>query len=365
MEVAGNRTWGSVSAGSNHTCALSTDGDAYCWGDNEFLQTGSMADEACAYGSRCVRTPTAVSGGHKFVQIVAGLKMSCARTAAGAVWCWGGGYAAGGAAYLGDGALSRSATPVRVASDSVFTFISNVFNGGCALTASGQAWCWGENGSGQIGDGSTINRPTPVAAGGALRFTRIAYDGPHRCGLAIGGALYCWGENRWGQLAVGDVPFNNFGAILSTPTAALGGGTYTDVAVGGAHTCVMRGNGQVLCAGSNAYGVLGDGTSISHRGTLSAVAGSLVATQITAGYIATCVLIADGTAYCWGGNWYGGLGIGYRNDDGQSTPQRVDGGPFAKISVGGGHGCAITPTERLYCWGDDTKGAVGRERRET
>jgi alpha-tubulin suppressor-like RCC1 family protein len=87
VEVAGNRTWSSVSAGSNHTCALSTEGDAYCWGDNEYLQTGSMVDEACASGARCVRTPTAVSGGHQFVQIAAGGSMSCGLTPACAVWC--------------------------------------------------------------------------------------------------------------------------------------------------------------------------------------------------------------------------------------------------------------------------------------
>lgn len=359
VEVVGNRTWSDVQAGFNHTCALTTTGAAYCWGDNEFLQTGSTVDAACENGSRCVRTPTAVSGGHQFVQIAAGSFMSCGLTSAGAVWCWGGGYEAGGATFLGNGAASRSAVPVRVASDSVFTSIRRVTNGGCALTASGQAWCWGQNLYGYLGDGSTTNRPTPIAIGGALRFTRLAYHGSHRCGIVTGGALYCWGDNRWGQLVAGDVPFNNFGVTVRTPTAAIGGGTYTEVAVGGEFTCAIRTDGQLLCAGANSVGQLGDGSGVTHRGSLAPVAGGHSVTQVSAGEVAACALIANGSAYCWGGNWYGGLGIGFRNDGGQPTPQLVN-GVFAKISVGGGHACAITPAQRLYCWGDDTRGAVGR-----
>ncbi len=361
VEVVGNRTWSDVEAGFSHTCALTTAGAAYCWGGNQYLQTGSTVDAACAGGDRCVRTPTAVSGGHQFVQIAAGGNMSCGLTAAGAVWCWGGGYGTDGTTYLGNGTLARSAAPVRVTADSVFTSISSVFGGGCALTASGQAWCWGENLSGYLGDGSNTNRPAPVAIGGTLRFSHLDYHWSHRCGIATTGALYCWGDNRWGQLASGDVPFNNFGVTVTTPTAAIGAGPYSDIVVGGSFTCALRTDGQVHCAGSNSAGQLGDGSTMSHRGTLSAVAGGLVATQISAGEVAVCALIANGSAYCWGGNWYGGLGIGSRSDFGEGTPQLVDGGPFTTISVGGGHACAITPTQRLYCWGDDTRGAVGRK----
>lgn len=358
VEVVGNRTWSDVEAGFQHTCALTTAGAAYCWGNNEYLQTGSTVDASCASGSRCVFTPTAVSGGHVFTQIAAGGNMSCGLTTAGAVWCWGGGYGDEGT-YLGNGTLSRSAAPVRVASDSVFASVTSVAGGGCALTTSGQAWCWGQNG-GYLGDGTTINRPSPVAVGGALRFTRLVFHWSHRCGITTAGALYCWGDNRWGQLATGEVPFNNFGVTVTTPTAAIGGATYLDIAVGGSFTCAIRADGQTQCAGSNSAGQLGDDAMISHRGTLTAVSGGLVATQISTDEASACLLIASGNAYCWGSNWYGGLGIGTRSDYGEGTPQLVLGGPFTQISVGGSHTCAITPGQRLYCWGDAGRGAVGR-----
>ncbi len=358
VEVVGNRRWSDVEAGFSHTCALTTDGEAYCWGNNYYQQTGSTADVSCGYGERCVRTPRAVLGGHRFVQIAAGGNMSCGLTAAGALWCWGGGFPGEGT-YLGNGTLSSSTMPVRVASDSIFTSVGRVTGGGCALTASGQAWCWGQN-SGALGDGSTTPQPSPVPIGGALRFTRLA-NGSHSCGIATDAELYCWGGNRWGQLVAGEVPFNNCCAVVTTPTRTVATGTYIDVAVGSNDfTCAIRTGGQVECAGYNGSGVLGDNSTISHRGTLAPVAGGLVATQVSAGIESVCVLVTDGSAYCWGENWFGGLGIGTRSDLGEGTPQRVQGGPFTKISVGGGHTCAITPTERLYCWGSDVRGAVGR-----
>lgn len=357
VEVVGNRSWSDVEAGFSHTCALTTEGEAYCWGDNYFNQTGSTVTVSCGYNERCVRTPRAVLGGHRFVQIAAGGNMSCGLTAAGALWCWGGGS---DGTYLGDGALSTSTLPVRVASDSIFTSVSRVTGGGCALTASGQAWCWGHNG-GTLGDGGTAPQPIPVPIGGALRFTRFSRGSSHNCAIATDGAPYCWGGNRWGQLVAGEVPFNNCCAQVTTPTRTVATGTYIDIAVGGSDfTCAIRTGGQVECAGYNGNGLLGDNSSISHRGILAPVAGTFEATQIDAGIAAVCALASDGSAYCWGENWFGGLGIGTRSDFGEGTPQRVQGGPFTKISVGGGHTCAITLTQRLYCWGSDVRGAVGR-----
>lgn len=360
VEVSGNRLWSDADAGFQHSCALTTDGEAFCWGNNDYLQTGNTADVSCGYNTRCLRRPTAVLGGHRFVQIVAGGNMSCGLTAAGAIWCWGGGYGDGGTTYLGNGTLARSATPLRVASDSVFVSVSRrPAGGGCALTASGQAWCWGENG-GSLGDGSTTVRPTPVPIGGALRFTRLVRHWSHSCGITTSGALYCWGDNRWGQLAIGDVPWNNFGAMETAPVPATTSQTYTDVAVGGSITCAIRSGGLLECAGTNANGVLGDGSSLTHRGTLGPVAATFAATQVSANEVSVCALATDGSAYCWGGNWFGGLGIGTRSDFGEETPQRVQGGPFAKITVGGSHSCGLTPGQRLYCWGHDGMGAVGR-----
>lgn len=90
---------------------------------------------------------------------------------------------------------------------------------------------------------------------------------------------------------------------------------------------------------------------------------------VSAGRDHTCALIADGTAYCWGSNEFGQLGVA--NDattclrDDRPIPCRrqpvaVAGGlKFQKISAGGLHTCALTLDYHIYCWGDNLHGALG------
>lgn len=353
-EVVGGRRWSDVSAGMNHTCALTTEGDAYCWGQNTYLQSGGVTDVDCTMGDRCVPQPRLVQGGHRFTQIDAGSNRTCARKSNGEVWCWGGGLGTEGT-YLGNGTLARSAVPLRVQSDSAFASVTS----GCALTAAGQAWCWGP---GPVGDSSFANHLAPVAVGGSIRFRELA-RATHTCGIATDGAMYCWGTNRWGQLVQGALthdPFLALGPTAMVATRSVSTDAFIDVATGTHRTCVVRTDFVVLCAGWNRAGGLGDGGAIEYTASFTPVAGPLSATSIDASHDATCALRADGAAFCWGWNWFGGLGIGSRSDIGESTPQRVQGGPFTKISVGEDHTCGITPEARLYCWGADMFRQIGR-----
>lgn len=93
-----------LSAGSDHTCGLTPDGVAYCWG---FNGGGRLGD-----GTESDRNaPTAVSGGHQFVDISAGVLHTCGVTADGALYCWG----RNEAGQLGNGTLDGSLEPVQVA----------------------------------------------------------------------------------------------------------------------------------------------------------------------------------------------------------------------------------------------------------
>jgi alpha-tubulin suppressor-like RCC1 family protein len=84
----------------------------------------------------------------------------------------------------------------------------------------------------------------------------------------------------------------------------------------------------------------------------------------------SCALTASGKAYCWGPNWYGGLGIGTvslpqcaisaGNPPCSTTPVEVSGGlTFATISARSGHTCAVTTTGVAYCWGENNGGQLG------
>lgn len=82
IEYFGAPVFTSLSVGAAHACALTSDGTAYCWGDNTFGQLGDSTTTGRV-------NPTAVAGGLKFTSISAGVDQTCGITSDGVVACWG------------------------------------------------------------------------------------------------------------------------------------------------------------------------------------------------------------------------------------------------------------------------------------
>ncbi|HZP67073.1 MAG TPA: hypothetical protein VFB32_12265, partial [Rudaea sp.] len=139
-------------------------------------------------------------------------------------------------------------------------------------------------------------------------------------------------------------------------TAAAAATAVTSVAVGPTHACLLRSDGAVMCWGDNAYGQLGDGTTVSHD-TAQRVAGlPLPATAIALGRFHTCALLNDKTMWCWGGN-QGQLGLGDTTD--RHIPVRISAlSGVIQISAYERYTCAATATN-TYCWGLNYEGRLG------
>jgi alpha-tubulin suppressor-like RCC1 family protein len=112
--VLGGQAFISLTAGAAHTCGTTISGAGYCWGGNANGQLGSQSTSFCATpaGSQpCTRIPTLIVGGMTFQMISAGTQHSCGLTTEAVAFCWG----LNDHGQLGDGSTTSGATPVRVA----------------------------------------------------------------------------------------------------------------------------------------------------------------------------------------------------------------------------------------------------------
>lgn len=245
--VSGGRTYVQIAAGRTHTCALDTEGAVYCWGSGSYgkLGTGSTNDS---------HLPAETIGGRRYTWLSSGSYHTCAIATTGEAYCWG--SATNG--KRGDGVTSGSiAEPVLVAGDHSFAKIYAGEQHSCALTADGEAWCWGSNAHGQLGDGTQESSPVPVPVTGGHHFIKLALGFDYTCGVATTGKAYCWGSNTFGKLGHG----SDLDEAVPTPTEVVEVDNFTSIAAGTDHTCGSTLSGDVYCWGTADTGRLGTGST--------------------------------------------------------------------------------------------------------
>jgi alpha-tubulin suppressor-like RCC1 family protein len=347
-------TYRQISAGKWHTCGVARDGAAYCWGRNT---TGQLGDGTTIQRVR----PTRVAGGLQFILVSAGASYSCGITTDNRAYCWG----QNTAGQLGDGTTANHLTPVAVSGGRRFRQVRSGQFHTCAVNMYDLAFCWGLNGNGQLGDGTRTARLSPVRVRGGLTFRRVFPAGFHTCGATLDSRGYCWGRNEDGQLGDGTtiqksqpVPVAGGQRFKQLVTGAAGEGTHWSMV-----TCGLNTSDRAYCWGDNRSGQIGNGVSGFglHVLTPTAVAGGGQWSEVSTSGVHTCgVLATNKMAYCWGGDGNWQLGDGDASSQDRTSPNQVFGGiQFRAITTGTFHTCAITTTDRVYCWGNNSEGQLG------
>ena len=230
--------------------------------------------------------------------------------------------------------------------------------------ADGGLYSWGSNTRGQLGHG-TVGRPlahaytvpTPVGFFGTFApVVALAAGGDSSAAVLANGTGYGWGSNLYGQLGVG----HSVSPVPGPQPLALD--NVTAVALGDAHALGLSDAG-VWAWGRDLFAQLGDGLAgvpgaVSTPQRVEALAG-LNATAVAAGGLHSGA-VAGGRVYCWGYNAYGQCGMG--NTATQLLPEPVTGlpGPVAALALGYQHSAAVSGG-RLYSWGDAADGRLGRD----
>lgn len=292
-----------LSSGSAHGCGITAGGEGYCWGNN----SGRATD----YDLH----PQRLGIDSDLREISSGLSHACALASNGGRYCWGSNMT--GALGMQTEAL-RQATPRRADEDLRFSAISSGLGHTCALDEGGKAFCWGTSSSGGLGDGSSSGaRALPHPVSGGLVFASISAGNGGTCALTAAGEAYCWGAL---VLETGGGPRWSQSAVPQRVDTDL---RFAEVKFGAAHACGRTGEGAVFCWGSNNFGKAGvepaageqcGGDSVS--GTVACVitprriGTGLVFHQISVGLDHACGVTTQNEVYCWGRNEKGQLGHG-------------------------------------------------------
>ena len=231
-----------VSMGESHTCVLSTAGAVYCWGSNS---AGQLGREPSAFTFSA--SPLKVNAPNiRFTRISAGLNHTCALSVSGAAYCWGYNWSG----HLGiDSTLRYVAMPSAVVGGMRFSSVNAGAYSTCGLSVDGAAFCWGLNSSNELGAKVGYSSASPVEVSGGWTFEKvITGEGNLTCGIETGGRVLCWGES---SSSFGPVELNLFGENFSGSVMGVGGRHMCLVRASVNLRCYSNYSNELVGVGSN------------------------------------------------------------------------------------------------------------------
>jgi len=324
------QVYGGVSIGGVHTCAISSSGILYCWGERTSFSGRTSSSIVTVpekidiprtiNASRIISTPSSGSGGGVTTET---WRTSVTPTSFISV-STGGGF---------------TCAVMEVMTNSTVELVDSV------ATTSGRRQLQ------NVTETSTpLPSPTPsISPSVSITRTTSPSPSPSRPFAPNG---ICFGKrNPIGGSSNGPV-------LVSTRTV------FASISSGLNHACGVSITGSVSCWGSGKYGQLGNGTFEDlNNGEPVQVSLPAAAFSVACGDTFTCSLLTTFRIYCWGSNYNGRLGTGSVSDANFSTPQKIGGINYnwEFLTVGVTHSCASS-NYYTFCWGEMRNGQQGNVR---
>jgi len=267
LSGAGGRV-AALAAGLTHSLALTSTGELYTFGENQFGQLGRASGSGTEDDNPAAERVLAPGLVGQLVQVAAGCEHSLALSSTGQLFAFGGNRYGELGTPVNAGSTNPNPTPFRVTLPGASGPVVQVAAGcehSLALTSTGQLFAFGGNRYGELGSfthaGTTTPNPTPALVGlpaAAGRPTAIAAGGFHSLVLTSGGAIYAFGRNQYGEL--GSAAGSGSESPIPTPVAVAlpgAGAPAVGLAAGSLHSLAITASGQLYAFGSNRRGQLG------------------------------------------------------------------------------------------------------------
>jgi alpha-tubulin suppressor-like RCC1 family protein len=257
--------------------------------------------------------------------------------------------------------------PAPVLGLTVVKAVAATYFSSYALLTDGTVRAWGGNLFGQLGDGTHGEEggnpvSTPVSVKGLTNATAIAVGGAHAMALLSDGTVATWGGNAWGELGNGTTLKGAERVGSDVPLVVPGLSGVVAIAAGGGDDAALLGNGTVVAWGENKQGQLGDGTKLE-KDVPTPVRGLTGVKAVAVGGIPSLgghmlALLNDGTVRAIGGNGSGQLGDGSTTNS--SSPVTVKGlSGVTAVSAAVSHSVARLASGDVVSWGNNAHGELG------
>ncbi|XP_065666204.1 uncharacterized protein LOC100209924 [Hydra vulgaris] len=186
-----------------------------------------------------------------------------------------------------------------------------------ALNSEGELYSFGKNDCGQLGAGhfNDIEEPYLIKHLNGVRISKVSCGSKHVGAVTVNGDVWLWGSNEFGQLGrdkleAHDIPFEAPSTFWNEEIQ--------DIKCGGSHTVVLSCTGVLYVFGNGQSGQLGVAVNqtspyITNPCILSMPNNTKVA-KVDCGIEHTAAVTESGCLYTWGNGSRGRLGHGDHQD---------------------------------------------------
>lgn len=193
QEYTNASNWKSVSAGDNFSVAIKSDGTLWGWGKNEYGQIGNAR-----YNEKRVPVQEDTNA-TDWIMVSAGTDHTVALKSDGSIWSWG--YNAEG--QLGNDSNNSSRVAVQEAKKYSWRTVSAGSRHTVAIKDDGSLWAWGSNYYGQLGDNTITDKRVPTLID-SNKWISVSCGRDFTIGIQEDGTIWAWGYNAQKQLGLGE-----------------------------------------------------------------------------------------------------------------------------------------------------------------